>query len=646
MSSPNGRIQAEFGTSEPGNFNSSVLFPSGTLFYRISLDGAPLIGDSRLGLEFQGSGALSSGMILDDSEHRSGSETYTMPFGKTRNIDDAFEEYVFKMEEEEEFPHRKLNVTFRIFNDGVAFRYSIPEQEEIQQFIITDELTRVTLADEATIHAIPLWFGSAYEWYYNTGKFEDFHPWDHLALPMLLGYPGGKWVGITEAGLLDYAGMYLTPSDTQAYTLETSLAPSLKDPSVKVQGQAPFDTPWRVFMIGDSMKVVMDSNIIYDLNEPSKIPDTSWIHPGKIQFPWWNGYVVPKPDPANPPGLNTWTLKHYIDFSAANGIEDHSIDGFDKAWYGGPCDPFQADGITKAIPEINLPEVLSYAKSKGVKTRLWMHSSGLMQHMDALATYEKWGIEGIMVDFLNRDDPEAVRFYSQVLKATAEHHLTLTYHGIFKPTGEARTYPNMLNHEAVLGTEYNKWSDTGSTPEHELNVAYIRALAGPMDVHQGSFRPVSQKNFHQSWIAPQTIGTLARQLALYVVYENHLPMLADYPEAYEAKPEAFRFVKQVPVYWDESHLVAGEVGQDITMARRHGSEWYLGAITDSQSRAMDVALDFLGDGKFVAEIYGDGPDPEGNPSQVIFKTVSVTSSDVLHLQLAPAGGSAVRIHRQ
>jgi alpha-glucosidase len=613
-----------------------------TLTYNVSFEKKVLIEDSRLGVVFQVGGALEH-LKLIKKETRSNDSNYTMLFGKTKNIRDNFNEYTFQFGETQGL-QRQIGLVFKIYNDGVAFRYVFPEQPAFKDFVIKDEISDFALANNPTIYALPLGFNSSYEAYYRIGKIDAFKWWDNLGLPLLLEFPTGNYIALTEANLTDYSGMYVATSKDNPNTLETRLAPWPKDPSVKVRGTTPFVSPWRVLMIGDSPKTLIESNIVYSLNEPSKINDTSWIKPGKIQFPWWNGYVVPKPDPDQKPGINTWTLKHYIDFCAANGIPYHSIDGFDQAWYGGPVDPFQGIDTTKPIPEIDMPEVLRYAKSKGVATRLWMHWAGLNQNIDkALETYENWGVEGIMIDFLNRDDQEMVRFYNEIIQKTASHHLTVTFHGVFKPTGLGRTYPNLLNHESVLGTEYNKWSETGSTPEHEILIAYIRMLAGPLDTHEGSFRPIAPEYFHSSYIAPRTMGTLTRQLAMYVVYENHLPMLADYPEVYGEHPEAFQFVKQVPVVWDETRFISGEVGKYITLARKKDSDWYIGALTDRKSRNLEIPLGFLEEGLYSAKIYSDTSDFLEHPEKIEVKTLNVRSTDTLSLKMAPAGGVAVHL---
>jgi alpha-glucosidase len=644
LSSPNGKVHFTFGIVKHWYQRG------GAPFYKIDLDGHELIKESNLGIEFQDSGALKDLEIISTS-HRSEDSTYVMPVGKNHDIRNHFEEYTFSLAETSG-THRQVDLIFRIYDDGAAFRYSFPKQappSTLNQFVIKEELTTVTLADSPTIYGLRVEFGSAYEANYRVGPISIYKNGETVALPMAIEYPGGQYVGITEAELTDYAGMYLMNTGRKADTFETRLAPWPKEPDVKVRGSTPMMTPWRVFMIGDSPKVLVESNLVYNLSAPSVIEDTSWIHPGKVQFPWWNGYFVPRPDAGITPGLNTWTLKHYIDFCAANKVEYHSIDGTNEAWYGGPTDPYNGSDILKAIPEIDLPGVLNYAKSKGVRTRLWIHQAALASNLDiALKTYASWGIEGIMVDFLNRDDQQAVVYYNEILRKTAENHLTLTFHGVFKPTGQNRTYPHLLNHEAVLGTEYNKWDVVGSTPEHEVQIAYVRMMAGPLDVHQGSFRPVAPKNYHFSWVAPQAMGTLARQLAAYVVYENHRPMLADYPEAYiddQDKRDAFQFVQEVPTTWDETRMVAGDMGKYITIARRAGAEWYLGTMTDRSPRSFELPLSFLGEGKFVAEIYSDNPDSESNPDSISIKRIDVTSTTLLPLEISPAGGNAVRIYQ-
>jgi alpha-glucosidase len=419
------------------------------------------------------------------------------------------------------------------------------------------------------------------------------------------------------------------------------LSPWPGQPDIKVRAAAPHASPWRVVMIGDRVGRLVESNLVYLLNEPTALADTSWIRPGKTTFPWWNDYVVPDAPFAG--GLNTQTMKYYIDFCAANGIEYHTLDGFqDVAWYGGPIIPKgEAQDITSAVPAIDLPEVLRYARERGVRLRVWMHWEALRAQLDeALARYAAWGIEGIMVDFMDRDDQQMVRFYREVVEKAAAHHLTVTLHGAYKPTGLRRTFPNLLTREGVLNLEYNKFDNTpGSTPEHELIVPFTRMLAGPLDYHQGGFRYVAERAFRTQVTAPLVVGTRARTLAMYVVYENYLPMVADYPAAYRGEP-GLEFLARTPTTWDETRVLEGAVGDVITVARRRGRVWYVGSMTDGAARAVDVPLRFLGAGTFVAEVYAD--DPKALP-QALHRQLRVTRADVIPVRMAPAGGHAIRL---
>ncbi len=306
-------------------------------------------------------------------------------------------------------------------------------------------------------------------------------------------------------------------------------------------------------MVADAPGRLIESNLVFHLSAPSQIADPSWIKPGKTTFPWWNGYVLPGVD--FKPGVNTATMKHYIDFCAAHGIPYHSLDGLDIAWYGGPIQPNGTTDITKAAPSIDMPELLRYAREKNVRLRLWLHWLALKPQIDeAFRVYEAWGIEGVMVDFMDRDDQEMVAFYHEMASKAAQHHLTVTLHGAYKPTGLERTWPNVLNYEAALNQEYDKWEkpgEPGTPPAHNLDIAFVRMLAGPLDYHQGGMRSVLPENYQPHDKGPSVQGTRGHQLAMYVVYQNHLPMLADYPAAYEGQA-GLDFLAEVPATWDET----------------------------------------------------------------------------------------------
>jgi len=637
--SPNRKIQVGF---EIG----SVPQGKGTPFYKVEFENQELIENSALGLEFAGKPLHD--FSIQRVKHRSHDSVYSLPIGKARQARDHFEEYEVDLLEHGALG-KQLSIIFRLFDDGVGFRYEIPAQKGLSEFVITDEKTSFRLKNNPQVFAVELPIPSSFEGYYKSQKLKEIKAGNTMNVPVLTGQASGLWLAITEAGLLDYAGMNLVRS--RENILETRLTSSLKDPSVKVRAKAPFHSPWRVLMIGKSAPELLESNIVNNLNEPTAIADTSWIHPGKVQFPWWNNYELPvdpnDQDPAHQPGLNTWSLKRYIDFCAANGIEYHSLDGFDQAWYGGEIfSPRAGVDLTKTIPQIDLPEVLRYGREKGVRMRIWMHRKPLERaDMDLVfSTYQKWGIEGVMVDFLDGDDQESVRFYTRVIRSAAKHHLTVNFHGVWKPTGVSRTYPNLLSQEGVLSSEYNRFEKAGSPPEHEMMYAFVRQLAGPLDVHPGSFRPIAAEDWTMESAPLRAMGTLARELAIYVVMESGAQMLVDAPAAYLAQPQAFEFVKQVPVAWDETKALAGEVGHYISMARRSGKGWYIGSMTDRQARHLELPLSFLGDGEFKAEIYADGPGTRAEPTNIINSQSTVTARDTLKVDLAASGGNAVRIY--
>lgn len=608
--------------------------------YDVSWRGMPLIRQARLGIELEDGERLGSDFTIVGVARHQADNIYSVYPGKSSSARDHYREVVIAMEQAER--RRRLDIVFRAYDDGVAFRYRFPEQPGLTTLAITEERSTFDFAGEPRAYTLPLGsFTTSYERRYAVSLLRDV-PLDALfGLPLLLEYPDGIWVALTEANLTDYAGMYLTRVAGGPGALTSRLAPRPDAPRVKVKADVPHASPWRVLMIAEDPGRLIESNLILNLNEPTAIADTSWIRPGKTTFPWWNGYHVS--DAGIRGGLNTQTIKHYIDFCAEHGIEYHTLDGFDRAWYGGPIVPYQDADITTSVPEIDLPEVIDYARRKGVRLRLWLHWEAARAHMKtAFPVYERWGIEGVMLDFMDREDQEMVAFLHDAVQLAAEHRLTVTLHGAAKPTGLRRTYPNVLTTEAVLNLEYNKWDAVGVSPDHEVTVAFIRMLAGPLDFHQGSFRHVWPRSYAPRDIGPVTQGTRARTLASYVVFENHLPMVADYPAAYRNQP-GMRLLEQVPVTWDETRVLNGAVGEYITVARRHGEQWYVGSMGDGHPRELAILLDFVGPGPFLAEVYADDLDTPEDPSSVTFRRLEVSSVDTIKAHLAPAGGHVIRL---
>lgn len=617
--------------------------PDGQCVYSVDFAGTQIVQPSRMGLKLAPPHAPLGPMRLAGVRERAHDETYSVPAWKSSKARDHYRETTLSLREAAS-PNRALEIVLRAYDDGVAFRYRIPARAEGSEVALAGEWTEFNISDNPRAIALPLsGFTSPYERFYKDAALSEL-PGDKLiGLPLLLQYPTGVCAAITEAALTDYAGMYLAPSPDRPGSLVSRLSPLPAEPAVAVRAAAPFDSPWRVILLGDGMAPLIESNLILNLNEPSKISDTSWIKPGKVNFPWWNGYVVKDRDFKG--ALDTATLKYTIDFCAESGIEFASLDGLHGAWYGGPIRPDHPVDVTKSIPEIDLPEVLGYAARKGVRVRAWVHWEALAPQIDrAFAAYEAMGIEGVMVDFMDRDDQEMVRFYEEIARKAANHRLTVNFHGAFKPTGMERTWPNVLTREAVLNLEYDKFDQSKCTPRHNVTVPFVRMLAGPLDYHTGGFNSSTLAAFVPRFEAPMVIGTRCHHLAMYVVYQNPLPMAADHPAAYRGQP-GLEFLAEVPTVWDETRFVAGSVGEFVVIARRRGETWYLGAMNNEDPRTVDADLGFLAAGNYAATIWADAPEANEQPAKVSRLAKSANRNDIIPIRMASGGGQVIRFDR-
>lgn len=635
LDSPDGRIRVAFRLDDEGRATLDV-----------RREGV-LVASVALGLDLAGSGRLERGLAALGSRRSVVDTTYSIPVGKAAVARDLHRELIVSLVETSA-PGRKLDVAIRAFDDGVAFRYRIPEQSALTDIVLTAERTRLRFPGSPTARALRLdSFTTPYEKHYETLTPAEVAPESLLALPILLERrvegAGRLWVAVTEADLTDYAGMYLTGARGEPGTLATALSPLPgREDAACVLAKAPHTSPWRVLMVADDPGRLIESQIVFHLNAPSAIEDTSWIRPGKTTFPWWNGYALG--DVEFEPGVNTATMLHYIDFCAEQGIPYHSLDGLDIAWYGGPIAPRGPTDVTTAAPSIDLPAILRHAREKGVRIRLWVHWKALKPQIDeAFRCYEEWGIEGVMVDFMDRDDQEMVRFYHEMARKAARHHLTLTLHGSYKPTGMERTWPNVLSYEAALNQEYDKWDERGTPPEHNLDIAFVRMLAGPVDYHQGGMRSVLPASYRHRNRAPPVQGTRAHQLAMYVVYQNHLSMMADYPSAYRGQ-DGLDFLVDVPASWHDTRVLHAEPGACLVVARRHGGTWYLGGMASKDRREVDLPLRFLSKGRAKVDLWLD--DPDRGPTRLRRESLAVASSGSLRVTMPPAGGFVGRITRE
>ena len=631
IESPDGRIVVSVNLHvNPRPYPDEIM-----LYYSMSLDGEPLLMDSPLILEIEGSGILGANLRMFGVERRSGDELVEIPFGSMRSVRHVYNELTLSMQEREP-PFRLMRVVFRVANDGLAYHYILPEQGGIETFRLVGEHSGFIFSDDFTAYVLPLpSYATHYEANYEIMSISRIQASTIIGCPLLIDTQKGPWVAITEARLREFAGMYLKRSETFPYAFESTLSPRWDDASLSVIGEPPLRSPWRVIIVGDEPGDLIESEFIYCLNDPCEWDPIDWIKPGKAAWPWWSGRHVEGVEFSG--GMNTETMLHYLEAAAEHGFEYLLIDA---GWYG--VHNRRQEDITTPIPEVDLPLILQTAKDRGVDILLWLFWECVEDQMDrAFPLYASWGVSGVKIDYMNRDDQEMVRFYERAVRRAAEHKLIVNFHGAYKPTGLRRTYPNLITREGVLGLEHSKWS-SNCNPEHELILPFTRMLAGPMDFTPGCFRPRSKADFDSQVKPPEVQGTRCHQLAMYVVYDSPLQMCVDYPSAYR-NHAGITFLEAVPTVWDTSLVIAGRVGDSIVTARRRNAQWYIGSMTDWTARTLHIPLSFLESGSFQAELYSDMLDPRPDPRGVRMETLSLTASDTLHVRLAPGGGFAARL---
>ncbi|HEY2857343.1 MAG TPA: glycoside hydrolase family 97 protein [Terracidiphilus sp.] len=611
-----------------------------SLRYTVEFHSKQVLAESPLGLKLEGQSPLGPGMRQTHVATGHVDETYTIPVGKTSSVRN---DYNWMRVDFEDAKQRKLSVEARAYDDGVAFRLLVPEQAALKRVHIAQELTGFEFSTDVVTYPLLLdGFQSSYEDEYQSRLVSGLHKDWLIGLPLLLHLPGVAWMGITEADIDNYAGMYLRKATDQRFALRAELSPRMDHPEYAVDTQTPFATPWRALMIGDEPGRLVESNLVLNLNPASKIEDTSWIKAGKSAWDWWSGDFATGVD--FKPGMNTATMKHYIDFASQSGFSYMLIDaGWAVKAKDVPGNIDHQDEITRVQPDVDMPELLRYAKEKNVRIWLWSHWTSVDKYMEqAFPMYEKWGVAGVKIDFMQRDDQEMVNWYRKVVETAARYHLMIDFHGAFKPDGLRRIYPNLVTREAVMGKEYVLFS-ARVTPVHDTTLPFTRMLAGPLDYTPGAFDNVTRDQFAIRRPQPMAMNTRAHELALYVVLESPFQMVSDYPEQYKGQHD-FEFLKQVPASWDEVRVLDGLPMQNITIARRSGKAWYVGAITNWDARTVSVPLSFLPEGRYTAEIYADAPDAGTNPMHTAFSKQAADKSTVLELKMASGGGGAVWIH--
>jgi alpha-glucosidase len=533
-----------------------------------------------------------------------------------------------------------LAVQFRAYDDGVAYRFETSLKKEIT---VNNEIFMISFpAGSYSWYPLETSFMSHNERNYIYSSVDTINE-NHLAsLPTLFQVNGAN-ILITESDIEDYPGMWLKGAgsgklcgtwpkypDTEELRGDRDLfVTSTKEYIAQTVGTRTF--PWRVFVITSNDAKLIESDLVFILAKPNKIKETGWIKPGQVAWDWWNANNIYNVDFRA--GINNETYKYYIDFASKNGLEYIILD---EGWY-------KLGNALEPVADINVPELCKYAESKNVSVILWVVWKSFWDDIDeAVALYENWGVKGVKVDFMQRDDQKIVNFYIEAIKKCAEHHLLIDFHGAYKPDGIGRTWPNALTREGVKGMENNKWSKD-INPDHDVTLPFTRMVAGPMDYTPGAMVNMDSANFTPKFTRPESQGTRVHQIALYIIYESPLQMLSDSPSNYMKEQESVDFISGIPVVWDDIKVLQGKVGDYLLLARRSGQEWFVGALTDWKSRDFELDLTFLPAGEYTMDIFEDGINADKYASDYKHKTINVKSGDIKKIHLAPGGGWAAKI---
>lgn len=538
-----------------------------------------------------------------------------------------------------------LGIDFRCYDQGVAYRLRTTFETEVS---IKKEKMGFELTTNPNVwYPTETSFYSHNERYYKPTTSIDLKPNEKASLPVLWQWQDGPFLMFTETDLRDYPGMYLQtdglggykaihpkiPVTTAKFFDRFQMVGFTKNRVAETKGNRSY--PWRIFTIADSEEELFASHLPYLLSEEHALTETDWIKPGKVAWDWWNALQLKGVD--FKPGLNTQTYKYYIDFAAENGIEYIIMD---EGWY-------KLGDLTAVKDEIDMPELMRYAKEKNVGIVLWVVWHTLQkQFVEAFDQFSDWGVAGIKMDFMMRRDQPMVAFYEKVAKEAADRMMLVDFHGSHCPKGLQRTYPNVLTYEGVRGLEWNKWSKA-LTVDHDVTIPFTRMLAGPMDYTPGAIENIANKKKHRvNYKHPKSQGTRCHELSKYVIFESPLQMLADEPTAYEPEKECMKFLAEVPSVWDETLILDAKVGEHILMARRKGDTWYVGGMTGSVAQTISMDLSFLGSGVYQMDVWRDGEKTREDGTNYEYLQESAVNSSMKYvISMAEGGGWAAIIKK-
>ncbi len=607
--------------------------------YSVTLNGTGIVAPSEIAME------LTDGSVWGNNEKVKKAKTTSVsqelhPVVQRKNeaIIDEYNQLTLSFKDH--------SLEFKAYDEGVAYRW------------VSDLKGDYKVKNEVITFAFPadrnIWFPEEesmmthQEREYLREKLSNVGSDRFCSTGMLVDGGGSVKVYISESGLMDYAGMYLRGCDNDPFALVGKFAPvvlkerAMNDRDVKpvetadyiAQCSGPRVFPWRVMLITENDAGLVQSNLIYKLAPRQKIENTDWIKPGKVAWDWWNANNIYGVDFES--GVNNATYKYYIDFASKYGL-DYII--LDEGWY-------HLGDVLNVVDEINIQELVDYGKQKNVDIILWVVWKSLDDKLtEALDQFQKWGVKGIKVDFMQRDDQWMVNFYERCALECAKRELLVDYHGAYKPSGLDRAYPNVISFEGVKGLENAKWSNLPD-PEHDLTLPFIRMVAGPMDFTPGSMINKTKTNFNPVFTEPMSQGTRCHQLGMYVVFESPLQMLADNPSNYYREPGCMEFLSVVPTVWDDTKVLDAKVSDYIAVARRSGNTWYMGAMTDWDPRSLDLELDFLGEGTYTMKIWKDGVNAAKHAADFAQETLDVTANSTVKVNMAPGGGWVAVITRK
>jgi alpha-glucosidase len=634
LASPDGRLRASFALG-------------GELRYALAVDGRPVLAPGALSLTLADGRVLGRGARLVRAERRDLDERIATPHGKRSAARNRCSELALVLSD-------GATLRARAYDDGLALRWETALPGRIR---VRDEGFTVAFPSEPFATFLS---GSGahhnYEGLWRHEPISAIAAWDNqapqtAALPLVFDLEGGAKLALLQADLDDYPALYLGYSPGQPRQMRgvlprraageaaggfqgfDLLVTSREDDIAETAGTRSF--PWRAFVLARRDAELLASDMVARLGKPpASGADFSWVAPGKVVWDYWANWNLEGVDFAA--GRNDRTFRYHVDFAARNGFPYVNVDWM----WSDPHDLFALN------PDVDVPALVRYAREKGVGIFVWCLAQTLERQLQpALDRFQRWGVAGLKIDFFDRDDQRMIALYRRFAEEAAKRRMLVLFHGATPPWGLSRELPNVMGYEAVRGLEYDKFDERGSTPPHEVTIPYTRMLAGPMDFTPGSMRASNRANWKAIGDLPVSQGTLARQLAMYVLYDTALPMLSDMPTAYEREPNALEFLKAVPATWDETLAVDGKIGEWAALARRKGGEWWVAAMTDWSRRAVDLPTAFLEAGSWEATLWHDGPNADKVGTDYRRSTAGITAGQPLHLELAPGGGAVLRLRR-